>query len=217
MRRRERTGPVFPFFGGPGVAGTVPPAADAEDDARAERFLLQGVIPGLFTMTVEPCWPGGGPAFWYEHDGRDGTAYVLVDPINRTLAPAFDRAALAAALARATGEAVDASALPLADVELPGDGEARSARISRTWAWDGQTLRDRDVGPLHETRGFRVELGGQRPVVDRTLASVIITAAAPVRGGDDTRFPCYRQRVASQPEDPLAGQQPGVPDRRPYN
>jgi hypothetical protein len=98
--------PVFPLSGGLGIAGRAAPAADADDYARAEQFLPQSVVPALYNVTVEPHWSGDGPRFWYEHEGRDGTEYVLVDPLNGTRRPAFDHARLAKALANATGEAV---------------------------------------------------------------------------------------------------------------
>ena len=135
--------PVFPLFAGLGVAGGAAPAADAEDYARAEQFLPQSVVPELYNVTVEPHWIGNGPSFWYEHEGRDGTAYLLVDPVNRTRRPAFDRARLAEALANATGETVDASALPLATVALRDNGTVRFTAFNRTWEWNGGALRDR--------------------------------------------------------------------------
>ena len=104
------------------------PAADAEDYARAEQFLPQSVVPALYNVTVEPHWIGDGPRFWYERDGRDGTEYVLVDPVNRTRRPAFDHARLARALANATGEAVDGTALPLASVAFGDDGATVTLR-----------------------------------------------------------------------------------------
>lgn len=135
-------GPVVPFPWRP--AGAPPAeAADAEDYARAEQFLPQSVVPALYNVSVEPHWIGGTSSFWYERSGRDGTAYVLVEPLNRTRRPAFDHAALAGALANATGEAVDASALPLRTVDLSGDGTLRFTAMNRTWAWEDGTLRDR--------------------------------------------------------------------------
>ncbi len=138
------TGPVslFPL---PGLLGCAAPAegADAEDYARAEQFLPQSVVPALYNVSVEPHWLGDGPSFWYEHDGRDGTEYVLVDPANRTRRPTFDHARLARALANATGESVNASALPIGAVDLRGSGTVRFAAFNRSWEFDGDALRDR--------------------------------------------------------------------------
>lgn len=135
--------PIPSLFGGIGIAGAAAPGADAEDYARAEQYLPQSVVPELYNVTVEPHWVGNSSSFWYEHNGRDGTAYVLVDPANRTRRPAFDHRRLAEALANATGEAVDASALPLATVTLRDDGSVRFAAFHRTWEWSGGTLHDR--------------------------------------------------------------------------
>ena len=74
-----------------------------------------------------------------------------MDPVNRTRRPAFDHARLARVLANATGEAVDGTALPLASVALGFDGATVSfAAFDRTWAFDGDSLRDRSpaVAPL---------------------------------------------------------------------
>ena len=142
--------PLFPLsvlLGGTGGA----PAADADDYARAEQFLPQSVVPSLYNVTVEPHWIGDGPQFWYERDGRDGTEYVLVDPLNRTRRPAFDHARLARALANATGEAVNGTALPLASVAFGDDGATVTfAACNRSWEFAGGALRDRSpaVTPL---------------------------------------------------------------------
>jgi hypothetical protein len=104
------------------------------------------VVPELYNLSAEPHWIGDGPAFWYEQTGRGGTSYILVDPLNRTQRPAFDHAEFATALSDATGEAVNASGLPLAGVVVRGNGAARFAAFNRSWEWDGAVLHDRSPG-----------------------------------------------------------------------
>ena len=122
----------FPLLAGP-VGGTGSTAADAGDYARAEQFLPQSVIPRLYNVSAEPHWIGDGPVFWYEQTSRGETAYVLVDPLNRTQRPVFDHAGLAAALSGATGRAVNASGLSLTAVDVRRDGTVRFASSNRTW------------------------------------------------------------------------------------
>ena len=118
--------------------------ADAEDYARAEQFLPQRVVPELFGMSVVPHWLGDGPTFWYERAGRNGTVWVLVDPVNGTQGSAFDQPRLAAALSDATGESVNASCLPVTGVELGGEcGTVSFLAFDRAWTLDGDGLRDR--------------------------------------------------------------------------
>ncbi|SHF00869.1 S9 family peptidase [Streptoalloteichus hindustanus] len=73
---------------------------------------------------ISPVWTDGGAGFWYRADKR----FVLVDPAAGTRRPAFDHQRLAEALATASGQDVDAAALPFAAIELAADGVEFAAR-----------------------------------------------------------------------------------------
>ncbi|MEO3803135.1 DPP IV N-terminal domain-containing protein [Nonomuraea sp. B1E8] len=65
---------------------------------------------------VRPVWIDDGARFWYRSDKR----FVLVDPAAGTRVPAFDHERLAAALAKASGQDVDAAALPFTAIHVTG-------------------------------------------------------------------------------------------------
>ncbi|GAB3429604.1 beta-propeller domain-containing protein [Flindersiella endophytica] len=94
------------------------------DYERAESYLPWHVSKRLFATSIEPHWTGDGDRFWYSVQTRDGKRFVLVDPDAGTKQEAFDHTRLAAALAAAGGESVDASALPFGDLTFTGGGEA---------------------------------------------------------------------------------------------
>jgi dipeptidyl-peptidase 4 len=82
----------------------------ADDYARAERLLPQNVTPLVHNQIGRPTWLAGG-ALWYRASRAQGAEYMLVDPAARTKRPAFAHGAMAAALALASGGAVDSTRL----------------------------------------------------------------------------------------------------------
>ncbi|TDC98046.1 S9 family peptidase [Nonomuraea deserti] len=89
---------------------------DATAYQSAEKLLphhRSALVPG---GRVRPVWIDGDARFWY----RSGTRFVLVDPAAGARAPAFDHEQLAAALATASGQDVDAAALPFAAIQMSG-------------------------------------------------------------------------------------------------
>lgn len=111
---------------------------DAQDYARAETLLPFTRSKLVAGATVKPVWIGKGPRFWYRRDGPDGHAFFVVDPAERSRKPAFDHARLAGALASASGEQVDASALPFTAITLP-DGAVEFDAFGAHWRCDLET------------------------------------------------------------------------------
>ena len=95
------------------------PVVTAEDYARAERFLAPAAYPLVSGGRVSATWLDDG-RFTYM---TDQAAYV-VDPAAGTRAEAFDADGMARALSAATGDTVEADALPFSTFELAGGGVA---------------------------------------------------------------------------------------------
>ncbi len=99
------------------VTTAVTATVTADDYARAASFLPDQVNPLELHAVDSPTWLNDG-ALWYRTSTAQGTEFVRIDPVHRTRAPLFDRAALARALAQTAGKAVDADHLPFESVEF---------------------------------------------------------------------------------------------------
>ena len=107
------------------LAAQAPKTVTAADYARAEKFMGYYISPLVAGGFVNPTWMAAD-RFWYRATTPKGSTFMLVDPARGTSVPAFDHARLAAALATATGETVDANNLPFAQIELSADGQSVS-------------------------------------------------------------------------------------------
>jgi dipeptidyl aminopeptidase/acylaminoacyl peptidase len=94
-----------------------------QDYQAAELLLRRPARPGELVIgdKIRPQWIDAGARFWYAVSHASGKRFMLVDPAAGTRAPAFDHARLAAALATASGQRVDAEALPLPAIALAGN------------------------------------------------------------------------------------------------
>jgi dipeptidyl aminopeptidase/acylaminoacyl peptidase len=107
-----------------------------EDYARAERMLAPAAIPLVSGTAGQPTWLPGG-RFWYRATTPDGAAFLLVDPVKKTRVPAFDHAALAGALGRATDTTVTGEKLPFTSFAMSADGSALTVTIkNKRWTCD---------------------------------------------------------------------------------
>src|ERR1051325_1268181 len=113
----------------------------AADYARAERYLASGTMPLVYGASVRPTWLNDG-RLWYRNAIPEGFEYVLVDPVKKTRARAFDQSRLAAALSAAADTSYEAFHLPFTQFDL---------------ALAGQTIQF-DVG----ARSFTCDLAGTR-------------------------------------------------------
>jgi dipeptidyl aminopeptidase/acylaminoacyl peptidase len=96
--------------------------------ARAERMLGSATNPLVVGGTVRPNWLAGD-RFWYRTAAVTGAEFILVDPGRRTRTPVFDNARLAAALALATGAAVDANQLPFQTIDINADMKSIAVEV----------------------------------------------------------------------------------------
>jgi dipeptidyl aminopeptidase/acylaminoacyl peptidase len=86
---------------------------------------LQSMVEGQPSAAQ---WVGSSHRFWYTRTGSEGREYLMVDAASLERAPAFDHAALAGALADASGRTVQAENLPLGDLAF--SDEAATVQFS---------------------------------------------------------------------------------------
>ncbi|WP_027344166.1 S9 family peptidase [Hamadaea tsunoensis] len=100
----------------------------------AEKLLRRPLRPGELTVgdKVRPQWMDGGRRFWYAVRDGDATRFLVVDPAAGSRVPAFDHRRLAAALASASGQPVDAEALPFRTIVL-GAGTVEFFALGEYW------------------------------------------------------------------------------------
>jgi len=79
----------------------------------ASRWTPAKVGKLVFDLQVTPHWMDSGDRFWYSFENNTGRKFYIVDPAKKTKSPAFDPAALAAALTTATGIPYDGQHLPI--------------------------------------------------------------------------------------------------------
>ncbi len=106
------------------------------DYARAERMLGQSTFSLVSGTASQVTWLPDG-RLWYRASRPDSSVFLLVDPKKKTRAPAFDHAAVAAALAEASGRPVKGDRLPFFGVDFPAGGRSFSAVMGReVWTCD---------------------------------------------------------------------------------
>ena len=117
---------------------TAPPVVTADDYARAEKFLGYNTTPLVLRGPVRATWlAGDGGRFWYRNLVENGSEFVLVDPVKRTKAPAFDHAKVAGTLSVAAGGRYDATHLPFTQFTYSADGRSIAFTVEgRGWACD---------------------------------------------------------------------------------
>src|SRR6185436_11109974 len=107
-------------------AATIPGSAQsratvtADDYARAEKFMGYSTTPLVFNGPVRATWLTGD-RFWYRNTGPNGAEFILVDAVKGTKAPAFNHAAVAAALTTAMGKPISATQLPFQQITFAAD------------------------------------------------------------------------------------------------
>ena len=131
------------------AAAQQPRQLTTADYAHAESFMPYSVAPLVAHTVASPVWITGdqpdGDRVWFRDRTPDGTTYQLADPAKKSLAPAFDHAALAQAIAAATPgkPAPDPHHLALEDLAFVDQASA----ITFTTA--GDALRCTLATPIH--------------------------------------------------------------------
>src|SRR6185436_13547297 len=107
-------------------AATLPGSAQSratvtvDDYARAEKFMGYNTNPLVSNGPVRATWLSGD-RFWYRNTNATGSEFFLVDAVKGTKAPAFNHAAVAAALTTAMGKPVSAAQLPFQQITFAAD------------------------------------------------------------------------------------------------
>ncbi len=92
----------------------------------------------MFRAHVEPHWFAGNTRFWYVNElAAGGREFVVVDAEQGKRTAAFDHARLAEALAKLVGKTLDATKLPLGQVEfVEPDGPLVFDAFGKGWQCD---------------------------------------------------------------------------------
>jgi dipeptidyl-peptidase 4 len=126
------------------VTATLPGSAQTratvsvEDYQRAEKFMNYNTTPLVSNGPVRATWLPGD-RFWYRNQGASGSEFFLVDAAKATKAPAFNHAAVAAALSTALGKPVSATQLPFTQITFDADLQSFSFNTDlKRWTCDVQ-------------------------------------------------------------------------------
>ena len=100
------------------------PRPSAEDYAAAARLHEANTLALIRNADINPNWLGDTGRFWYQKQIAGGSQFVLVDAATGRSQPAFDHAAVAAALNAALQPETPSSAenLGLQNLRLSPDG-----------------------------------------------------------------------------------------------
>lgn len=106
-----------------------------EDYQRAQRFLPGNLRHSIYVADVSAHWIDKTNRFWYHKESPQGSEFIVVDAERNTVAPAFDHAKLASALAKSTKRDISASDLPFDTIEFSEDEKSVSFELDKShWA-----------------------------------------------------------------------------------
>jgi len=121
------------------LLASVAHAQGTRSDYERARNLRDLTGHKVFKNKVEAHWFGDNTQFWYRNElSADTWTFVLVDATAGTRQPAFDHERLAAALSKATGQALAAERLPLDHLGFSGSA-LRLDALGKHWRCDLQS------------------------------------------------------------------------------
>lgn len=130
----------------------------AKDYEHAESFMGYNTATYIDNANVYPNWLPNDK-FWYVTTSVKGTEFILVDPIKKTRAAAFDHQKLATALSAATGKKYEANKLPFQSIGFTEDEKFVSfATEGKKWKYNLQTNtldQDASANVAATTNGMR--------------------------------------------------------------
>ena len=116
---------VAALLGGTAVPAVAQEAADPLSGyTQAQRFSGDKLKTMLFSTSVDAHWFQTGNRFWYSYKTSDGTQWYVVDPVQRTKQPLFDRDKLASELTEIVKDPFVAQQLSLKDLKAEADGRS---------------------------------------------------------------------------------------------
>lgn len=158
--------PVFILF--VPLFGSMAQNLATEDYARAEKFLGTTTQQYIDNGNVTPNWLPGDK-FWYRNMTANGSEFILIDPLKKTRARAFDHEKLAASLYTALNKNYSATMLPFRSISFSADGSAISFRIKgKQWKCDlknYQCAEDATPGSVQTNRNEVVSPDGKKAVL----------------------------------------------------
>ena len=114
-------------------------AQGTKADYERARTLRERTRGKVFKSTVTPRWFDENNRFWYRNDLRDGKReFVVVDAREGKRGAAFDHAAIAEALSKATGKPQDAEKLPFDQIQFAG-AAVHFRAAEKNWKFDPES------------------------------------------------------------------------------
>jgi dipeptidyl aminopeptidase/acylaminoacyl peptidase len=138
----------------------------AKDYEHAEKFMSYNTEPFIDGGNVRPNWLTND-RFWYLSSTSKKHEFILVDPVKKTRAAAFDHQKLAEALSTTTGKQYDAAKLPFQTIGFSSDGISVLFTVDgKKWKYDTQNNQlSADTGTMPDattTQPGRQGRGGGR-------------------------------------------------------
>lgn len=91
----------------------------------------------IYKQRIEANWFAGDSKFWYRNNLAEGAReFIVVDAVEGKREPAFDHAAVAAALTKELGRTVDANKLPIERLDFTAEGEMLLRGRDGDWKWN---------------------------------------------------------------------------------
>ncbi|MFZ0638879.1 MAG: DPP IV N-terminal domain-containing protein [Candidatus Acidiferrales bacterium] len=139
----------------------------AADYAQAEKFMPYNTTPLVYGAD-RIAWLSGD-RFWYRSTTPDGSEFVLVNAATGEQKSAFDHAALAAGLSKATGTHYDARHLPSRTLAFSEDDRTISFAIrGKRWECNLQSYECSvkeavgEAGPLQQVESLSARMAAER-------------------------------------------------------
>ncbi len=132
------------LFLGQIAVGQIAGAQDAGAQEASVAPIQRGRASGaneIYKQRIEANWFDGDSKFWYRNNLAEGAReFIAVNAIAGSREPAFDHAAVAAALATELGRDVDAQRLPIDRLEFKAsDGTLLMRGRDGDWQWNSAT------------------------------------------------------------------------------
>lgn len=108
-----------------------------DDYLRASQFLPGNLRHRIYIAEITPHWIAKTNRFWYRKAGLTATEFILVDPAQNSVKPAFDHERLASALSEASKHAYKSTELPFDTFDFSEDGKSIHFQLdSAGWRCD---------------------------------------------------------------------------------
>ncbi|MDA7853126.1 S9 family peptidase [Porticoccaceae bacterium] len=135
-------------------------------EARYQR--AQALMHGMHTKnialnaTLFPHWIGESDCFWYERETKTGKQYRLVDAKKATNEIAFDHTVLGHALAKASGQTINADDLPITAVMITlSPLEVSFSAFGKQWVFEDKAKFCKEVETTYKDKDWVISPDGK--------------------------------------------------------